>query len=86
MEKTLPPYEKALMDQFHCHLQRVRTVEDIFPPEGGVREPLTPPLPELPGGEALCLAAVYDLCIARQRRNALMQQGEELLEQIGTLV
>lgn len=72
--------------EFHCHLQNVKSVDDIFPPDIGALAPLPPTYPELPSAEHVSLASVHDLCLMRQRRNAIIGRGDILIRNINELI
>lgn len=85
MEK-LNPTEEAQIARFADRLTQTQTVEDMFPPDGGVVVALPETNPRPPLCDQLCLAAVYDLAAMRRRRNGLLKNAGDMLIRIDALI
>lgn len=83
METLTQKQEQQICD-FAFELALIDGPEDMFPPDdfGGVREPRRPVQPSGCSPEAICLAAVYDITRARERRTALERRGRALMRDI----
>ena len=78
----LEPDHDQTQETFHCYLEGVRTLTDLFPPDSGtagVREPRRPFPPELPDGAVACTGLISELCRRRQHRDEVMRRAEEFL-------
>lgn len=84
--KELSPNQQTLVYEFAAELQHVQTVDDLFPPEGGVRELLPEPQPTLPDSGCVCMAALYEVMDSRQRRQLMLAQADGVVTRIGGLV
>ena len=73
---------EKIIEEFHCHLNNVNVIEDLFPPEGGVREPLRPLPPNLPSDMAFCSNALMELCLRRQHRQLVMGRSALFLAEM----
>lgn len=72
---------EEIVQNFHCHLDRISIIDDLFPPEDGVRELRKPLPPTLPSDTALCLGAISELCVKRQHRQLVVEgAGKFLIE------
>lgn len=70
MEKhmNLTPEQERLVEDFAFDLAMIDGPDDMFPPDGGVREPREPLLPSSINDATVALAAVYDLTRYRHNR------------------
>lgn len=68
--KELSPSQEILVNEFAVKLQHIRTVDDLFPPDSGVREPVPAPKPHLPDVACLCMATLQEAVEGRLSRLA----------------